>query len=82
MAERSAGGPVSIDPIRGMTPDDWVEMEARRLERRERVHHEHGQQTSRRTRLLVGWALGLLGAAAVVYTLLALFGIVPASVPG
>jgi len=67
--------------MKGMTPDDWVEMEARRLERRERIHREHGPQTSRRTRLLVGWALGLAAAAAVVYTLLAMFGVVPAPVP-
>jgi hypothetical protein len=81
MAERSTGRTMSIDPTKGMTPNDWVEMEARRLERRERIHREHGRQTSRRTRLLVGWAFGLAVVAAVVYTLLALFGLVPAPIP-
>ena len=72
---------MSIDPTKGMTPNDWVEMEARRMERRERIHHEHGRQTSRHTRLAIGWAFGLVVAAAVIYTLLALFGVIPAPIP-
>ena len=73
---------MTIDPTKGMTPNDWVEMEARRQERRQRVHRPHGRQTSRRTRLLVGWALGLAAGAAMVYALLAWLGVVPAPVPG
>ena len=73
---------MSIDPVRGMTPDDWAEMEARRLERRQRVHNEHGRAPSRATRLVLGWILGLGLVAAVVYTILALVGVVPLPGPG
>ena len=71
-----------IDPVRGMTPDDWVEMEARRLERRERVHNDHGRAPSRATRLVLGWTFGLALVAAAVYTILALVGVVPMPGPG
>ena len=69
-----------FDPNIGMTPNDWRETEVRREESRQRVHNPYGKEPSGRTRAIVGWILGLVFLAFMVYVILAWAGVI--SIPG
>lgn len=71
---------MSFDPQRGMTPNDWAEMEARREERVQRADNPHGREISGRSRLVTAWILGLVLLALAVYAILGWTGLV--DVPG
>ncbi len=59
-----------------MTPNDWSETEARRVERAQRADNPYGREMSGGSRRVVGWILGLAALALVVYAILVLLGIV------
>ena len=63
-----------------MTPNDWLETEARREERVQRADSPYGREMSPRSRRLARWILGLAALAMVTYAILGWLGIV--SVPG
>ena len=63
----------------GMTPNDWLETEARREERVQRADNRHGREMSSGSRRAAGWILGLAALAFVVYTVLGWLGYI--SVP-
>jgi hypothetical protein len=69
---------MAIDPRRGMTPNDWVEMEARRRERRERVHNPHGRELGARSRAVAAAVLGIAAVGLVVYVVLGWAGVIGA----
>ena len=70
-----------IDPTIGMTPNDWEEAEARRRERRERVHNPHGRELGPRTRAILGWLLVALVVALLAFAALAMLGVIQIPVP-
>jgi hypothetical protein len=61
---------MGFNPNTGMTPNDWVETEARREERVQRADRRHGREMSRRSRSVVGWVLGLAAMALIAYAVL------------
>jgi hypothetical protein len=63
-----------------MTPNDWLETEARRAERVQRADSPNGREMSPRSRRLAGWILGLAALAMVMYAVLGWLGVI--SVPG
>ena len=71
---------MGFDPHGGMTPNDWLETEARREERVQRADNPHGREMSPRSRRVAGWILGLAALALVLYALLGWLGLI--SVPG
>jgi type VI protein secretion system component VasF len=71
---------MGFNPNTGMTPNDWVETEARREERVQRAGSPHGQEISPRSRRVTAWILGLAALALVAYAVLGWLGMV--SVPG
>ena len=73
--------PMVYSPGVGKTPNDWAEEEARRKESLARVSNPHGRSPTRATRLVIGWALGLVVIAAIVATVLGLFGVIDIFLP-
>jgi hypothetical protein len=71
---------MGFNPGTGMTPNDWAETEARREERAQRADSPYGRQISGGSRRVVGWILGLVALALIVYAILGWLGIV--AVPG
>ncbi|MGH2445663.1 MAG: hypothetical protein ACRDGD_06450 [Candidatus Limnocylindria bacterium] len=66
---------MSVDPTRGMTPNDWAEMEARREERVQRADHPHGREISGRSRRIAAWILGVAALALAAYAVVAWIGL-------
>ena len=64
----------------GMTPNDWLETEARREERVQRAGSPHGREMSSGSRRVAGWIFGLAALALVLYAILGWLGFI--SVPG
>jgi hypothetical protein len=64
----------------GPSPDDWAELEARRIERTQRAHNPYGRDMGAGMRRAL--QLGFIGFAAVivVLTVLGLIGVI--QVPG
>ena len=71
---------MGFNPGTGMTPNDWAETEARREERAQRADNPYGREMSGRSRLIVGWILGIAALAPVTYAVLGWIGAV--GVPG
>jgi hypothetical protein len=64
----------------GMTPNDWLETEARREERVQRADNPRGREISPGSRRIAGWILGLAALALALYAALGWLGII--EVPG
>jgi hypothetical protein len=71
---------MGFNPNTGMTPNDWAETEARREERAQRAHNPYGREISPRSRRVVGWFLGMVALALIVYAVLGWLGVI--SIPG
>jgi hypothetical protein len=64
----------------GPSPDDWADLEARRIERTQRAHNAHGRDMSPRTRTALQVLFIAIGVAIVVITVLAVLGVI--AIPG
>lgn len=71
---------MGFNPGTGMTPNDWAETEARRVERGQRADRPHGREISAASRRVTALVLGLAAVALILYALLGLTGAVV--VPG
>jgi hypothetical protein len=68
---------MGFNPNTGMTPNDWAETEARREERVQGADRPHGREMSRRSRLVVGWVLGIAALALIMYAVLGWIAAIP-----
>ena len=64
----------------GPSPDDWAELEARRIERTQRADNPYGRETGAGMRRALRVGLIGIATAIVVLTLLGLVGVI--EVPG
>ena len=64
----------------GPSPDDWAELEARRIERTQRAHNRHGREMNPRVRRGLQLVFIGLAIAVVVLAVLGMLGVV--DVPG
>jgi hypothetical protein len=64
----------------GPSPDDWAELEARRIERTQRAHNPHGRELDPRVRRGLQLTFIGIGIAIVVLAVLAIVGVI--EVPG
>ena len=64
----------------GPSPDEWADLEARRIERTQRAHNPYGREMNPRARRALQLFFIGLAAALVVLTVLALLGVI--DVPG
>ena len=64
----------------GPSPDDWAELEARRVERTQRAHTPYGREMGAGMRRALQWGLIGIAAAIVVTTVLGLIGVI--EIPG
>jgi hypothetical protein len=72
---------MGFNPGTGMTPNDWVETEARRAEREQRASaNRYGRELSGRSRRMAAWVLGIGALALVVYAILGWLGAI--RIPG
>lgn len=72
---------MTYPPEIGKTPQDWAEEEARRHERRERVHNPHGREVGRGTRVALALVISTLLVLMVMTTVLGLLGVIPIFTP-
>jgi hypothetical protein len=63
----------------GPSPDDWADLEARRIERTQRAHNQYGRDVDPRMRRALQLFFIALAIAIVVVTVLALLGILEIS---
>ena len=67
-----------VAEVDGMNPRNWVENDARREERRQRLARDHGAASGPTTRAIVGWVIATAAIALAGYAMLVLVGAIAA----